>query len=759
MSRLYIIIFSLLFSFNLFTQNELKNYLKFAEEQYEKGDYYYAKEYFEKALALDSTSIISLWKYAETLKAYKDYKNAENAYQKVFDREEALLYPSSLLNLGLMQKFNGKYDEAIETFKRGKKKYLKDKKSYLYLKSAREVESCLWAKSSLKDSSKVIFTHLSDKINSKDSEFGHLIYDGNFIFSSLRADSIITNEEVYATNYSTNLYTSKIIGEKFEESKKIYELFFEKLNTGNGTFSLDGKRFYFSLCQNESYNYKCKIMVANYSNGIWSSPDSLGNIINEPGANTTMPNIGELDGMETLFFASDRKGTKGGLDIWYSTIKNGNQFSKVKSIQSINSLENEVSPWWDSKNKRLYFSSSWFDGFGGNDVFFSNYTKQFENPINLGLPINSSANDIYFFKNEDTSYVSSNRIGVFYSKNPTCCSDVFSVKPLIKKEIPSTKEQKKETLVELNKRLPVTLYFHNDVPDPKSTDTITKVNYINSYTAYRAMLEIYKKEYSKGLNTHKTEEAKEDIENFFIEFVDQGVKDLEQFRELLFEELEKGARLKITIKGFASPLAKTDYNVKLTKRRISSLINYLNEYENGIFVPYINGTSKNGGKIEFSEVPFGEYTANKLTSDNPNDQKNSIYSRSAAIERKIEILSVNYMDTITNLIHLEEQIISLSTQQQLIDAGKIKSGDIIEKTFVITNTSNDTIELDSPIIPCDCNMAFIDKTILKPGENTKVKMTFDSKGYTGQIVKSIYLKVKNQKGELRLVLTSEIIIE
>jgi len=759
MSRLYIIIISLLFSFNLFSQNELKNYLKFAEEQYEKGDYYYAKEYYEKALAIDSSSIISLWKYAETLKAYKDYKNAEIAYQKVFNREEGLLYPYSLLNLGLMQKLNGRYEEAIETFKTAKKKYLKDKKSYLYLKSAREVESCLWAKSSLKDTSKVILTHLSDKINSKDSEFGHAIYDGNFIFSSLRADSIKTNEEVYATNYSTNLYISKIIDEKFEESKKINELFFEKLNTGNGTFSLDGKRFYFSLCENENYNYKCKIMVANYSDGKWSSPDSLGTIINQKGTNTTMPNIGELDGLETLFFASDREGSKGGLDIWYSSIKNGNQFSKVKTIQSINSIENEVSPWWDSKNKRLYFSSSWFDGFGGNDVFYSNYTQQFDNPINVGLPINSSANDIYFFKNGDISYVSSNRIGVFYSKNPTCCSDVFSFKPLIKNENPNAQTTNKETLAELNKRLPVTLYFHNDVPDPKSIDTVTKINYINSYIAYRGMLDIYKKEYSKGLNPQKTEEAKEDIENFFIEFVDQGVKDLEKFRKLLFEELEKGARLKITIKGFASPLAKTDYNVKLTRRRISSFVNYLSEYENGIFVPYINGTSKNGGKIEFSEIPFGEYSANKLTSDNPNDQKNSIYSRSAGVERKIEIVSINYTDTIIKPINSEEKIITLSAEQQLIDVGKIKLGDIIEKTFVVTNTSNEAIELDSPIIPCECNMAFIEKTKLKPGESTKVKMTFDSKGYSGQIVKSIYLKVKNQKGELRLVLTSEIIIE
>jgi tetratricopeptide (TPR) repeat protein len=757
MSRLYIILVFFLFSANLLSQNELNNYLKFAEEQYNKGDYYYAKEYYEKALAIDSNSIQILWKYAETLKAYKDYQNAEIAYKKVFEREEALLYPYSLLNLGLMQKQNGKYEEAIETFKRGKKKYLTDKKSYLYLKSAREVESCLWAKSAVKDSSKVEFIHLSDKINSKDSEFGHTIYDGHFIFSSLRADSIPKDEEVYSTNYSTNLYQSKIVGKTFEPVTRINELFVEKLNTGNGTFSLDGKRFYYSLCNSEGYNYKCKIMVANYSEGKWSTPDSLGSIINEEGANTTMPNIGELDGLETLFFASDRKGTEGGLDIWYSSIKNGNQFSKVKTIKSINSIDNEVTPWWDSINKRLYFSSSWHNGFGGNDILYSNYTNQFENPINAGLPINSPANDIYFFKNADTAYITSNRIGVYSSKNPTCCSDIFAVQPIIKKESKSLKVTKKETLAELNKRLPVTLYFHNDVPDPKSTDTITKVNYISSYLAYRGMLETYKKEYSSGLNNTKAEEAKEDIESFFIEYVDQGVKDLEQFRDLLFEELEKGSKLKLTIKGFASPLAKTNYNVNLTKRRISSLVNYLSEYENGKFLPYIKGTSTNGGKIEFSEVPFGEYTANKLTSDNPNDQKNSIYSRSAGIERKIEILSVNYTDTTNSSEKLEEKAISLTTQKQLIDIGSIKEGEVIEKIFQITNSSKETIELDIPTIPCDCNKIEFEKLRLLPGDKTNVKMTFDSKGYSGKTVKSVYLKVKNQKGELRLVLTSDIV--
>ena len=87
----------------------------------------------------------------------------------------------------------------------------------------------------------------------------------------------------------------------------------------------------------------------------------------------------------------------------------------------------------------------------------------------------------------------------------------------------------------------------------------------------------------------------------------------------------------------------------------------------------------------------------------------------------------------------------------------MKEGEIIEKIFEVTNSSDEIIELDTPTIPCDCNKVEIEKIKLQPGETTKLKMTFDSKGYTGKNVKSIYLKVKNQKGELRLVLTSDIV--
>lgn len=751
MSRLYLIFLICISVQFTFAQSELGKYLKFAQEQYQKGDYIYALEYYEKAVKIDSNKVDILWNYAECLRAYKDYRNAEKYYQIVYSREEANIYPNSLVYLGLMQKHNGKYDEALETFKKAKKKFTKDKKSYQYLKSKRELESCLWAKNALKDTSKVNVLQLPETVNSKNSEFGHLIYNNTLIFSSLRPDSITDNEEIYDVNYKTKLYQSQKNNIDFEKNNLIEDLNLSGLNIGNGSFSIDGKRFYFSSCKQDGYNYKCNIYVAKFENNKWSNIDSLGSIINEQNANSTMPCIANMNNKEVLIFASDRTGSVGGLDLWMSEIKNGNQYSTPKPIKKLNTIENDITPWWDSTSNSLFFSSSWFDGFGGNDIYTSKFNEQFEEPKNLGLPINSSANDIYFFKEKDTSYVTSNRIGVLYSKNPTCCSDIFQFKPIkeIKKDEKDFVITKKETLAELNKRLPVTLYFHNDIPDPKSKDSTTKVNYINSYNEYRAMIEKYQTEYSNGLQGDKKEEAKEDIESFFIEYVDQGVKDLSLFRDLLLEELQKGAKIQVTVKGFASPLAKTDYNVNLTKRRINSLVNYLSEYENGIFLPYLNKSAENGGFVKFSQVPFGEYTANKLTSDNLNDQRNSVYSRAAMIERKIEIQSINF---------IEEQIKhnSLVPKQPIFDIGKIKAGTKLEQLYTITNDSDEEIEIDSIRIPCHCNLVEIEKKKIAPHESIQVKIKFDSTGYEGQVVKSIYISNKNQEGELRLILTAEI---
>lgn len=749
MSRLYLILFMALFSVTSFAQEELKQYLKFAQEKYQQGDYVYALDYYQKAMAIDSNSINTLWEYAETLKAYKDYPKAAYYYGKVYGRESTELYPPSLLNYGLMLKQSGQYEKALDVFKKAKKKYRRlDRRGYLYRKSRNEVQSCIWAKSNTGDSVEHVFESLPEIINTQNAEFGHRIHRDKFIFSSLRADSISAAEEVYDPSYHTHIYSSLIKDSTFSEGEIIEGLNGEDYSSGNGTYSLDGERFYFSYCKDNSYNYKCKVLVAYVEGDRFVDIDTLGPIINADGANTTMPFIGEWEGSEVLFFSSDREGGKGGMDIWYSFIKDGNQFQKPRNVRRLNTMDNELSPYWDSESTTLYFSSSWYNGFGGYDVFKSHYNTSFEAPENLMEPINSPANDLYYFQtlSKDSAFVSSNRLGSNYSKNPTCCSDIF----LLRKELALPPPTVEESLEDLNQRLPVTLYFHNDIPNPRSWDSTTRVNYINSYDDYIAMIDQYKKEYSSGLKGEQAADAKDDIDDFFLEYVKQGVKDLQKFRDLLLIELERGRKIEMTVKGFASPLAKTEYNVNLTKRRIASLKNYLKAYNGGVFAPYMNGTATNGGRLQITQVPFGEYEADQITSDNPNDVKNSVYSRAAAIERKIEIQSVD-------VIRKGDSLTTLLTANQLVyDAGIKTSGTEIKTTFVLKNIGEQPVSIDQ-IVPSSDAISFdIDDKELQPDETVPIQITFNTEGLKGHTVARIEIEYNGLEKGLQLSITTEL---
>ena len=169
--------------------------------------------------------------------------------------------------------------------------------------------------------------------------------------------------------------------------------------------------------------------------------------------------------------------------------------------------------------------------------------------------------------------------------------------------------------------------------------------------------------------------------------------------------------------------------------------------DEGRFEHYIDGTATNGGKVIFSQVPFGEYTANQETSDNPNDVQNSVYSRAAARERKIEIQSVTYFK--------EDNKSSIVTKKSIKDFGISKQGELLSYEFIVTNSSENTITIDSRI-PCACTTAEIQDKTLQPGASTIVKMTVDTKNLSGIVMKSIYLQVQDSKEELQLYISSEV---
>jgi len=66
----------------------------------------------------------------------------------------------------------------------------------------------------------------------------------------------------------------------------------------------------------------------------------------------------------------------------------------------------------------------------------------------------------------------------------------------------------------------------------------------------------------------------------------------------------------------------SEYNINLSKRRISSLKNYLLKINNGELSTYIEGTNPSGGKLKIIEEPMGKELASPYVSDNPQDVQN-----------------------------------------------------------------------------------------------------------------------------------------
>lgn len=489
---------------------------------------------------------------------------------------------------------------------------------------------------------------------------------------------------------------------------------------------------------------KCAIYAIPFNNNLWGKPYEV-EAVNTANYTTTQPFITKINNKEVLFFSSNREGGEGLMDIWYSIADNGKFNKPVNAGKIVNTIEDEITPFYSVKDSLLYFSSNWHEGLGGFDIFSTktDLTK-FALLKNLGYPINTSTNDFYYSIKNHTALLTSNRKGSYTKKGETCCNDVYYY------EIPDTIKTIFTTLEELNRYLPVKLYFHNDCPNPRSRDTLTTLNYVSTYKDYDKLYNEYKKEYSNGLDADSKEDALVDIEDLFSSYIQKGAKDLEMFTPLLIKELDAGKQVALTIKGFASPLSKSDYNVNLTLRRISSLINYLSEYENGKILPYINGTAANGGKLTFVKVPFGEYQSKEI-SDNLNDKRNSVYSPGAAFERKIEIIAMSVSDNSkTTLDGSEMEKLPLLIFKDTILTFESNE---LEKKFEIINNGEAYLQLFAVDFNVDGFEAEFTKEKIQPFEPAsilirrlnqnglkKAKVTFLNNGVPNRITKEILIK-------------------
>ncbi len=423
---------------NLLVHASTKTLKKLGVNALNQHDPTTAIPFFEAYIKRNKTDAKIMNLLAVSYFAIRDYERAQKMFLNAYTTNKEKV-PEALYYHALMQKSNGLYDSAKINFQKFKKAY-KGSEKKLKKQANKEVAFCDSIQKTLGKQNKIIIQHLDTNINKINTEGAPINLDDNtLVFTSLRTEKkeFLIEDDTAQHPIKRKLYVAK---RKYNIWRFVGEfasgLNDEDFNTGNACFSPDRKRVYFTRCKlNMNDEMICAIYVSEKNGNVWSEPVKLPKNINNPKYSSTMPavNIDPSKGNDVIYFVSNNKKGKGGLDIWYTVFdKKKNIYKEPKNAGTkINTIQNEMSPFFDSETRSLYFSSEGLGGLGGYDVIKAiGDGKKWLSVENLGQPVNSGADDIYYTisTNREEGFFVSNRKGGNALKNSTCCDDIYYYK-------------------------------------------------------------------------------------------------------------------------------------------------------------------------------------------------------------------------------------------------------------------------------------------------------------------------------------------
>lgn len=191
---------------------------------------------------------------------------------------------------------------------------------------------------------------------------------------------------------------------------------------GGSSISIDNKLLFITIVS-PSYTADGRsfsngdIYYSDFYDGTWSTLKSIGSQINGQFTWEGQPSISADN--QTLYFASARETSEthyGGMDLYkVERLPNGNWGTPINLGAKVNTSGNEKSPFMHSDSYTLYFSSDGHPGVGGQDIFFAHVDKfkEFTEPTNIGVPINTEEDEVGFMVSTDGKYgyFSSNTVG------------------------------------------------------------------------------------------------------------------------------------------------------------------------------------------------------------------------------------------------------------------------------------------------------------------------------------------------------------
>ena len=369
-----------------------------AEKAVANGDDYTALVFYRRALEYDSLRMPTLEKYGDAAMRFSAYEQAEIAYGRLVGNKLTTSDGMQLVKLAQAKFHLGKYKEAKELYRR-----------FLYIETpvgiTQEVledaqtglENCDWAFAIADNSDLQAPLDTLKEINSIYADFAPYPKNGTLYFSSARFE-FEKDKNYPKRRLAKTLYGTPHPGDTLKSEMADFNE--ENKHTTNVTFNEKGDVMYYTVCNyvDKTAKIRCDIYMRKMNGNTWGPAVKLPPHINYPDSTNTEPTVGHApgDSTEILYFVSNRPGGKGQRDIWYSRIE-GDNFSQPVNLAAINTKENDITPFYHNATSTLYFSTDGLQTVGGFDIYRAKgHADVWDDPVHMGMPINSPANDAYF---------------------------------------------------------------------------------------------------------------------------------------------------------------------------------------------------------------------------------------------------------------------------------------------------------------------------------------------------------------------------